>query len=168
MHPLIIVGGIALIGALVYAGGTARAALNLDYKFDKLQLHKITLTGAIFNLYMHITNMADTAIEVQMVSLTAYLNPSYVVDGNGKLKRITDNGSEIAQVNYNTPITIKAATIGDVLIKIEVNWLKLGLAVRNELQKIVNNGGAASVLIKGSIKCKGIIIPVEYVTTLNL
>ena len=52
-------------------------------------------------------------------------------------------------------------------IMVDITWAKLGSAIRNNLQSLMTPGASATILIKGQIKCKGIIIPVEYITTLT-
>lgn len=166
MQAGLIILGLAAIAAIVYAGGTARAAYNLEYKFEGMKVHKITLNGVKLKLIMKIVNMTDTPLVVELASLTAYLNPTYTVDKNGKTTIVTP-GSEFAQINYNEPFTIAASKIANKDIMVDITWAKLGLAIRNNLQTILTPGGKATILIKGQIKCKGIIIPVEYITTLT-
>jgi hypothetical protein len=166
---------LAVVGLIAWSiHGTIQAAKNLSCRFLKFQIYKFSSSGITFRIRIRFINYENTALHINNINLSAYLNSVTNTDTNGNVV-IGTKGDFLASLKDSNLFVIEANAETDKDFYVDVKWEDVGKLLlfnivdiityisNNNFQQILSALVGQPVLITGTVTAENIKFPVTEV-----
>ena len=152
MHPLFLIGVAAGTAYLVHVLRSAKAAKNLKYQLERIQIYRLTWSEIVLRVFASFTNLEAATLKINQIYLDIFLN----IDGSKH---------RIGTLNTNNiPISLPGYATVQRSFDITIPMQNLGIGIVKILQGYLTSGSLSlpdKATVEGQIKTLGFTIPVN-------
>lgn len=158
MHPLLIIAAAAGTAYVVHLLRSAKAAKELKYQLQKIQIYKINWSEITLRVFVSFTNLEAATLTVKQIYLDIFLN----IDGSKH---------RIGTLNTdNIPVTLPGYATVQKSFDVKIPLQNFGIGILKIFQGYLTNGSLSlpdKAFVEGQIKTLGFTIPVNIEVPFN-
>ena len=130
--------GIAASAVALSFTRVAKAAINLQYRVTRFGIWKFNQNGKlVLRVRIRFTNITNTALHLNKVDLSAYINSVYTTNQDGSVK-VQNQGDFLASLSVDELFVIEPNTSTEQDFFIEIKWEDLGKLLLFNVVDIIN------------------------------